>query len=116
MREEYGGEPGVTPGGAPRDLATEPGASLVRIGELPKTELRTWRLYAVNGAPLPLYLRYMGGTWWAIAPAREVRLGLPGARSIIVTADSPREAADALWELLDRLGTCVAYPELAGLA
>jgi hypothetical protein len=87
---------------------------LVRIEEIPAVELRTWRLHASNGAPLPMYLRYMGGTWWAIAPARETGITLPGAHSVIVTADTPREAAAALWELLDRLGICVAYQELAG--
>jgi hypothetical protein len=108
--------PGNLPGGArPRGPATEPGA-LVRLEDLPGIEFKTWRLHASNGAPLPLYLRYVGGTWWAVAPAREARLGLPGAQSIIVAAETPREAASALWELLDRMGVYTAYPELAGPA
>jgi hypothetical protein len=89
---------------------------LIRLEDVPKLELRNYRLHASNGAPLPLYLRYMGGVWWAIAPLRELPgVKLSGAQSIIVTADSPREAAGALWELLDRLGACIAYPELAAV-
>jgi hypothetical protein len=90
-------------------------ARLVKLEDLPRIELKTYRLHAANGEPLPLYVRYVGGTWWAIAPAREVGLRLPGAQSVIVTADTPREAAGALWELLDRMGICIAYPELAAV-
>jgi len=95
--------------------------NLVRIDELQKVELKTYRLYSSNGHPLPLFVRYMGGAWWAMAPARGVHaVRLPGplaaARSVMVTADSPREAATALWELLDRIGVCIPYPELAGPA
>jgi hypothetical protein len=58
----------------------------------------------------------VGGVWWAFISAeglKELGARLPGAQSVIVTADTPRDAASALWELLDRLGVCVAYPELA---
>jgi hypothetical protein len=87
---------------------------LVRLEELPRVELRTYRLHASSGAPLPAHLRYVGGVWWAIAPLRELPgVKLPGAQSVIVTAETPRDAASALWELLDRIGVCIAYPELA---
>jgi hypothetical protein len=92
---------------------------LVKIEELPAIEFRTWRLYSDVREPLPLYVRYMGGTWWAIAPVRE----LPGAvldgaqaQAIIVTAESAAAAADALWRVLEKLGVRVPHPVFAGPA
>jgi hypothetical protein len=91
-------------------------ARLAKIEDLPRVELRTYRLYDAAGRPLPVYLRYVGGAWWAFIGAEGLReLGLDGATSIIVTAWTPREAADALYKLLLRLGVRVERPEYAEL-
>ena len=89
---------------------------LVKIEELPAIEFRTWRLYSDVREPLPLYVRYMGGTWWAIAPVRELGGACVGhgAQAIIVTAETPQEAANALWRLVTRLGVHTPYPVFAG--
>ena len=90
-------------------------AQLVKIEELPQAEFKTWRLYSDAGEPLPLYVRYMGGTWWALVPLRELQgVALGGAQAIIVTAESAAAAADALWRVLERLGVHTPYPVFAG--
>jgi len=92
-------------------------AQLVKIEELPQAEFKTWRLYSDAGEPLPLYVRYMGGTWWALVPLRELQgVALGGAQAIIVTAETPQEAASALWRLLNALGVEIECPALAGPA
>jgi len=89
-------------------------AQLVKIEELPQIEFKTWRLYSADGKALPLYIRCMGGVWWALTPLRELGVALDGAQAIIVTAETPQEAASALWRLVARLGIEIECPALAG--
>ena len=99
----------------PKAQAQAQTPELVKIEELPQVEFKTWRLYSDAG-PLPLYVRYMGGTWWALVPLRELGVALDGAQAIIVTAETPQEAASALWRLLNALGVEIECPALAGPA
>ena len=98
----------------PKAQAQAQTPELVKIEELPQVEFKTWRLYSSDGKALPLYVRYMGGTWWALVPLRELGVALDGAQAIIVTAESAAAAADAMWRLLDRLGVHTPHPALAG--
>ena len=102
----------------PKAKAQAQTPELVKIEELPQVEFKTWRLYSNAGKPLPLYIRCMGsGTWWALVPLRELTgVALDGAQAVIVTAETPQEAADALWRLLARLGIEIERPALVGPA
>jgi len=94
-------------------------SGLVRLAELKPPEgahARVWRLYSEGRKPLPLYIYRLEGYWWATTVPGEVRLRLGGATAIAVAAETPQEAADALWRLLDALGIEIEYPVLAGLA
>ena len=103
----------------PTQTPAQTQAQLVKIEELPQIEFKTWRLYSDVGEPLPLYVRCMGGTWWALVPLRELGVALghgAQAQAIIVTAETPQEAASALWRLLNALGVEIECPALAGPA
>ena len=91
-------------------------SGLVRLAELkPEGAQSVWRLYSESGKPLPLCMYYRQ-YWWAATVPGEARLRLGGAAAIAVAADTPQEAADALWRLLDALGIEIEYPALAGPA
>ena len=93
-------------------------SGLVRLAELkpPEGAQSVWRLYSESEKPLPLYIHRLGGYWWAATVPGEARLRLGGAAAIAVAAETPQEAADAVWRLLDALGIEIEYPALAGPA